>query len=145
MILNLPAGFATAVDSAVLCTSLISYVLDLHLSEMERDGFISQAWQNHLQKISQHDCTGKGPDFSDQPDSSLSLKDMGGIFLTHAGLSVLAVTMAVFQFFWAKHHRVEDRSVRSLLFTSLRLDLAAARQKNPKPHSTGTRLTSKSE
>lgn len=42
------AGFATKVDNGSNCTSLISYVLDLHTSEMKNDGFYDRTWRQYL-------------------------------------------------------------------------------------------------
>jgi hypothetical protein len=49
-----PSGIATLVDTGVLCTSLISYVLDYHLTEMRADGFIDQMWEDHLERVATH-------------------------------------------------------------------------------------------
>jgi hypothetical protein len=85
VILSLPTGFATAVDSGMMCTSLISYVFDYHLQEMERDGFIATAWKNHVEKISTIRCDKSTTSSVTQKGNvSLGMKDMGGIFITHS-------------------------------------------------------------
>jgi len=97
---NLPAGFATAVDTGIKCTSLVSYVMNLHLNEMLADGFVARAWKEHLDRISSTTCSGdglenntSGEDNADE-NFSLSLQDMAGIFILHVALTVLAVLFA---------------------------------------------------
>ena len=65
VLINLPAGFASAVDSAVLCTSLVSYVLDVHLQEMRKDGFIEEAWNHHLSRIATKSRRSSPPESAD--------------------------------------------------------------------------------
>lgn len=120
VILHLPAGFATAVDSGILCTSLVSYVLDLHLQEMKADGFIDQAWENHIEKISTVSCDEPSTSSSSlKSNFSLGLKDMGGIFIMHAVMMILSLTFAFAQYFYTRY-RIPDRNVRPLSFSSVR-------------------------
>ena len=132
ILMNLPAGFATSVDAGVFCTSLLHYVLDVHMQEMRADGFIDEAWQNHLAKSRTIDCSSKnakgggGNNLSGAlatTDSntrlSLTMRNMGGIFITHAMLSMLALAVALWQYFLTKYNRPEKR-LRPLLVSSLR-------------------------
>jgi len=77
----LPAGMATIVDTGSShCTSLISHVLDYHLTEMLNDGFISRAWHIHLNTIGTINCVREeyqGGDF-DGDTFSLTLQETGG-------------------------------------------------------------------
>jgi hypothetical protein len=79
----------------VLCMSLVSFVLNLHLTEMAAEGFIGEAWQTHLDKVSTINClerNSQGPGgASDEENFSLGLKEMAGIFVVHASLSLLAL------------------------------------------------------
>ena len=50
------AGFATKVDNGSNCTSLISYVLDLHTSEMKNDGFYDRTWRQYLWNHGERVC-----------------------------------------------------------------------------------------
>jgi len=50
----LPSGMATAIVDK--CTSLISAVLDYHLTSMIDDGFIETTWENHLNRHGSIDC-----------------------------------------------------------------------------------------
>ena len=113
-----PAGMATIVDTGggpnAKCTSLISHVLDYHLTEMIADGFIEKAWRNHLNRIGTIECIrappkgGDGGEFEDT--FSLGLRDVGGIFILHAILTTLAMSLALFQFY----HMNPDRHKKSL-------------------------------
>jgi hypothetical protein len=97
-VLNLPAGFATAVDAGKFCASFISYVLDLHLKEMRSDGFIDAAWRSHVQSLATVDCEppSDGAENGWEEDNvSLGMHDMGGIFITHGILSIIALLFAL--------------------------------------------------
>lgn len=95
VIQSLPAGFATSVDTWDWCSSLISYVMNLYITEMIQDGFVANAWKEHISKISEIDCPeqvniGTGDNYR------LSLKDMAGIFIVHAFLMLVAIAIAMF-------------------------------------------------
>merc|ERR1712008_94051 len=53
---NRQSGFAANADSSVLCTSLITDVLDYHLFNMKAESFIEKAWNDHLAKTGTIDC-----------------------------------------------------------------------------------------
>lgn len=94
---SLPAGFATAVDTGTLCTSLISHVLNIHLRQMKP--FIEEKWNQHIQSISTTGCQGNKVDRnrdSEEQNVSLRLDEMAGIFIVHVALSGLALFMAMF-------------------------------------------------
>jgi hypothetical protein len=100
-----PAGFASAVDSGVLCTSLISHVLDLHFIEMEADGFIQREWEAFLQRTGDHNCVAhlQGSSSSNGDETfSLGVQEMAGIFIIHTILLGLAVAVALL-----RYHRVQ--------------------------------------
>jgi Ligand-gated ion channel len=117
VILSLPAGFATAVDSGMMCTSLISYVFDYHLQEMERDGFIATAWNNHVEKISTISCDKSSSSVTQKGNVSLGMKDMGGIFITHSIATVVALVIAFYQYFYTKA-KDPSKSLRPLSLTT---------------------------
>jgi hypothetical protein len=50
------AAFAAKADSGVKCSSLIHTVLTLHLVEMKAEGFINDAWEDHLSRNADIDC-----------------------------------------------------------------------------------------
>ena len=103
----IPAGFASAVDSGTLCTSLISHVLDLHLVQMRADGFLEREWEAYLQRTGTQNCV-KAVDTSAEGNEetfSLGVPDMAGIFIIHVMLSALAVIVAVMHYCRGKHVR----------------------------------------
>jgi hypothetical protein len=112
----IPAGMATAIDTGrYRCTSLISNVLDYYLSEMLADGFVESAWKDHLNKIATIECIAEPPRgggaSSVDETFSLSLEDVGGIFVLHAMLSTAAVALAVAQFFFSNREQAKLRTI----------------------------------
>ncbi|KAI2504707.1 ionotropic glutamate receptor [Fragilaria crotonensis] len=112
----IPAGMATAIDTGrYRCTSLISHVLDYYLSEMLADGFVENAWKDHLNRIATIECVAepqRGAGASGSDDTfSLSLEDVGGIFVLHAMLSAAAVALAVAQFFLLNREQTRMRTI----------------------------------
>ena len=123
-----PAGFATMSDSGTKCTSLLRDVLSLHLMKMKNDGFFEQAWEQHLSRIETIDCA-DAPDTISESSSKrrhlgehrdlrrsnaksaasgtgeaqrLSITNMGGVFLMHGVLSLLAIVFALVHRFYGK-------------------------------------------
>lgn len=99
-----PAGMATKIDTGGgSCTSLVSHVLDYHLTEMQADGFIEKVWRSHLNKVGTIECI-KEPQIGgagdDEETFSLKLEDVGGIFILHLILSFAALFLALFQFYY---------------------------------------------
>jgi hypothetical protein len=106
VISRLPAGFATFVDTGIFCTSLVSHVLDLHLAEMKADGFIEKAWSDHIKRISTLDCPlQKSPQSSSDGTVSLTMNEVGGIFILHGVSTVLALALAIFQYMHTKRNK----------------------------------------
>ena len=98
--LNIPSGFATAVDAGTMCSSLISYVVDLHMNRMEADGFIQLAWQKFLARVGDHTCAATSIEVEnplEENTNRLSLKEMAGIFIVHGFLTSIAAALAFVQ------------------------------------------------
>ena len=126
----LPAGMATRVDNGPIsreegdpskCTSLISHVLDYHLTNMANDGFLREAWQQHLGKIGTIECYADvnvgNEGGNDDETFSLTVQDVGGIFIVHAVLSTLAMLLAVYQFYHkAKTSNINDSRTLETVF-----------------------------
>ena len=104
VIKSLPTGFATAFDVGIYCTSLISSVLNLHMTEMINDGFIAKAYQNHIRKISTTNCPMQLDITQDIKEDQyrLSMIDMAGIFIVHGCSLVLALVYASYHRWWKK-------------------------------------------
>jgi Ligand-gated ion channel len=113
----LPGTLATAVDTgSYYCTSLISHVLEYHLTAMTDDGFLERTWKSHLDRIATVSCGAADNDvhpLSNKVTSSLTVYDIGGIFIVHVTLSIIAIMIATIQFY-RKHRRGEIRDNRSL-------------------------------
>jgi hypothetical protein len=98
-----PAGMATAVDTgSQYCTSLISHVLDYHLTTMIDDGFLERMWKTQLDRIATVSCASNihtSVSSVDDTTFSLTIQDVGGIFIFHVVLSILAIIIATIQFY----------------------------------------------
>jgi Ligand-gated ion channel len=111
---NMFSGMATAVDAGRFrCTSLISHVISYHVTEMISDGFVEDAWRTFIARFSTIECVpepqrDKGGIQFDET-FSLTLQDVGGIFVVHTCLSILAIAVAFFQYFYGKAGRKNQR------------------------------------
>jgi len=99
------AGLAVK-GSGGLCSSLLNSVLDYHLSDMNVEGVIEAEWEKHLNLMSRDFCTF---DNDTSPDEmvKLDIKDLGGVFLTHAFLLVVALIVCQYE------HRKRIRTAES--------------------------------
>ena len=107
-----PSGIATTIDTGILCTSLISYVLDFHLTEMRADGFVDQLWKDHLARVSTQNCDANrvkdsgGVDSSQVADKySLNIKELAGIFIIHVALTGLSLLIALPNWYRSRKRR----------------------------------------
>jgi hypothetical protein len=92
------AGFATFSDSGTLCTSLITDVLNLHLLRMKEEGFIKEAWEEHLLREETVICDSSTSSTSPNDNldhRSLNVQNMGGIFCFHGIMSLIAILTAL--------------------------------------------------
>eukprot|EP00521_Asterionellopsis_glacialis_P009223 CAMPEP_0195288304 /NCGR_PEP_ID=MMETSP0707-20130614/5023_1 /TAXON_ID=33640 /ORGANISM="Asterionellopsis glacialis, Strain CCMP134" /LENGTH=292 /DNA_ID=CAMNT_0040348155 /DNA_START=287 /DNA_END=1165 /DNA_ORIENTATION=+ len=87
------AGFAIKNDAGNLCTSLIQDVFNLHMVEMQADGFIEQAWKEFFQKKQDLDCSSVAA-VPENDSSQLSLNEMAGTFFFHFLATMLAFTIS---------------------------------------------------
>jgi Ligand-gated ion channel len=100
IIQHMPSGFATGVDTGNLCTSLISYVINIHMTKMISDGFVADAWEKHIKKISTKDCQATSTTSMSSTENpkgnnvSLDFMEMAGIFVLHLALLCFAVLVA---------------------------------------------------
>jgi hypothetical protein len=113
--LRVPSGMATAIDTGIFqCTSLISHVLDYYLAAMISDGFVEEAWRKHLNRIATIECVvepQRGASSMGFDDTfSLTLEDVGGIFVLHIILSGISISIAIFQFFYYNDGKARKRN-----------------------------------
>lgn len=84
-------GFAVKTDAGTLCTSLVREMLNVHLKDLHEEGYIKELWSDLYS--SQHDirdqtCLDNSPEVS---SDTMNLTNVGGIFLIHGGLLMLAI------------------------------------------------------
>jgi len=87
----------------ILClfkgTSLIHYVLNLHLVEMNADGFIEKAWAEQLARYQDKDCQSAHSDTNGEGDelgnNKRTLQEMGGTFVLHLFFTIVALIYAI--------------------------------------------------
>ena len=112
-----PAGMATAIGTSEneYCSSLISHVLDYHLTTMIAEGFVERAMKYHLSKISTVECISEPPRAGDFSGStfSLTLQDLGGIFILHLICVMVALMAGIFQFY---RYNTTDKPIAEVFF-----------------------------
>lgn len=115
----LSAGFATRSDSGILCTSLIRDILNLHLIEMDEDGFVEDATRKVLEMGGQGACTSGSSGNADGSSSSsttssdgtstgneepqLTVQNLGGLFILLYSVIAVTVLMAI----WSKRTQLK--------------------------------------
>eukprot|EP00588_Corethron_pennatum_P029704 CAMPEP_0194313844 /NCGR_PEP_ID=MMETSP0171-20130528/10691_1 /TAXON_ID=218684 /ORGANISM="Corethron pennatum, Strain L29A3" /LENGTH=567 /DNA_ID=CAMNT_0039068977 /DNA_START=114 /DNA_END=1817 /DNA_ORIENTATION=- len=110
---NVEAGFATRADSGTFCTSLIKDVLNILFLKMKDEGFIEQAWKNHLARIATIDCQDRNLRKEDEINATMNLKNMGGIFALHLILSAAAIISALMYKLYGKFKPQRDKLAKA--------------------------------
>lgn len=84
-LLSIQGSFALSADAGTKCTSLISYVLDLYMSEMKKDGFYDAAW-DEVMKSGNSKCIAKQESakfkWTTEEVEPLTLENLSGISRT---------------------------------------------------------------
>mmetsp|Transcript_4288 Transcript_4288/g.6636 ORF Transcript_4288/g.6636 Transcript_4288/m.6636 type:complete len:608 (-) Transcript_4288:117-1940(-) len=117
---SVAAGFATRHDSGTKCTSLISEVIEIHFRDMIDEGFVKNAWEDHLKKISgASTCSAELElEESDIESQRLTFKSMAGIFICHAAISILVIAFTVVAKYTGKiqerNERLEKQEIEQL-------------------------------
>jgi hypothetical protein len=88
------SGFVTKLDTGKFCTSLIQYVIDLHLHEMSDDGFLDSVWVDVLDKLGPNECGEDNVVTSEEVSVPLTMRDMYGIFALHGFCLIFSVLLA---------------------------------------------------
>ncbi len=107
---NSLASFATKMDVGDNCTSLISSVLDLHMNEMDDDGFIGRLWNQTYSNIGSNRCDTSlmMQGVLTREPKPLQMRDMYGIFLFHSLLSGSSVLLALVITWWKRFRGNHD-------------------------------------
>jgi len=104
------AGFAVKNDAGIKCTSLVHDVLNMHLVEMQGEGFIDNAWTEFFARSRDLDCSAETNDEEESLDDlQLTLSQMAGTFIVHACAGAFAILMAVGTFLRRKWMERKDR------------------------------------
>eukprot|EP00931_Biecheleriopsis_adriatica_P032931 TRINITY_DN19156_c0_g2_i1.p1 TRINITY_DN19156_c0_g2~~TRINITY_DN19156_c0_g2_i1.p1 ORF type:complete len:484 (-),score=82.60 TRINITY_DN19156_c0_g2_i1:21-1436(-) len=82
------AALSPVADNNLNCIGKLLDVLDYHTHQLFRSGFVEEAYQEHLKKQGDQQCTGAAQ--AKQSDS-LRIKDMGGILVIYAAVSLFAL------------------------------------------------------
>jgi hypothetical protein len=77
-------------------------VINIHMMQMRAEGFISEAWDEHLDQTSANECTAADISTEEEFSGQLTLNNMGGIFVFHTILSSAALIMAISAWFWER-------------------------------------------
>lgn len=102
-------GAATLVDTKNYCTSLITHVLEIHMNEMLDDKFIDTVWQAHLRNQSSHQCGASDADTKNVDGHySLTIKEVGGIFVFHAALGMVSLLVALAEMWYYRRQRAKQ-------------------------------------
>jgi hypothetical protein len=96
--LSISGGVVVLDDSA--CSIVIRQTIGLHLFEMASNGFIKDAWQKFYREIQKDgfSCV-ENSSGTDKQSQRLDEKDMGGIFVVHFGVSLVALVAAARTYF----------------------------------------------
>jgi len=96
------AGYSLR-DSAELCSSLLRDIFSLHLLEMKRDKTYNTIWDTHRAQSVTNNCQGTVVIEDDNSDMvKLGVKNLGGIFICHAIVLVVAFAVTIYSAFLRK-------------------------------------------
>jgi len=120
-----PSGPATRVDTGEYCTSLIDHVLDYHIINMKFERYFDRVLGDYMKKTGDPRCVNEEVldllseetslyDQDDDSTTSLSMYEMAGIFIVHAGFCVLALLLALFKFYRDRKEKVHS-SLRNMI------------------------------
>lgn len=112
---DLEDGFATLSDAGTFCTSLVRDVLNIHLQDMHNDEFIDKAWSKYYSDKHNVDDAACYDDSSTgtkntATKTTLDFLNLGGIFLLHGALLIVAILVYFWESFMRKSGKKEDHS-----------------------------------
>lgn len=116
------SGLATAVDTGDFCTSLIDHVLDYHIMQMKFDGFFVRVMNDYLTRTGDLSCVSEETALTvaaleeeeEEDTTSLTLREMSGIFIVHAFLCFFALALALVKFCCVRRKKIHQ-SVRTMI------------------------------
>mmetsp|Transcript_24815 Transcript_24815/g.53543 ORF Transcript_24815/g.53543 Transcript_24815/m.53543 type:complete len:266 (+) Transcript_24815:742-1539(+) len=92
------AGPANVVDAGIYCTSLVGHVFEYYLKDMQRDGFIDNAFEHYTKSVTTHRCPEQeGTSLDAEESFRLTMVDMGGIFLCHGMACLVGLLVSLLQ------------------------------------------------
>ena len=100
------AGFVTKSDSGVYCSSLVREVFHVHFLNMHAEGDVKRLWGQHNTKYEDKASCSKDVSEDDQTQV-LNLNNMGGIFIFHCTLLMVAII-------WSIGVKCHDRNLRQI-------------------------------
>jgi len=100
------SGFSL-MDSITHCSSLLRDVFNLYMVEMKQDGTYKEIWRNYRQRKSSVTC-GLEDTLDTEEKTKLTVRNIGGVFITHAVVLVLAVLVAVAQHYLKKQRKFQE-------------------------------------
>lgn len=98
---------------AHLTTQKITAVLNYHFIQMKSDGWLEQAWQNHLNRLGDLQCPTKISNEESNRELQtrpLGVKNMAGIFVLHSVLTFVALLLTLWRFYFV--HKKGFRDVK---------------------------------
>ncbi|GFH57882.1 hypothetical protein CTEN210_14358 [Chaetoceros tenuissimus] len=90
---SIRAGFATQSDAGTFCTSLVRDMLHAHLRNLQAEGFIDDAWDEHYSQsydINDEKCFAASVSTTKESSNTLNITNLGGMFLFHGILLVVS-------------------------------------------------------
>merc|ERR1712151_401022 len=97
------ASFAIK-DRKKYCRSIFRDVIDIHLKEMKNDGALQKIWEDQ-RKLTMDKCSHADQSLDkNEKLHSLSLMNMGGVFLIHLIISIGAIVIAIVKYKTSPEH-----------------------------------------
>ncbi|GFH55628.1 hypothetical protein CTEN210_12104 [Chaetoceros tenuissimus] len=97
---NYDIGMAVKSDAGTLCTSLVRDMVNVHMKDLHDEGFINELWSDLYREkhdIIDETCFDETIVSPEASSDTMNLTNLGGIFLVHGGLLVLALLVYVLE------------------------------------------------
>ena len=130
----IPSGITVKADVGGRCSSLIHDVLNMHLMEMDAEGFLDEVWKRELAGSQDQDCAKKAQ-ASGGSTNRRTLNELAGTFVLHSVFGVAAIVLFIGMRLHRKYKQMSDESrkemfesVRNSVRNSVRSDFLSLRQ-----------------